>query len=96
MYTDMLERKALALKAWDDRLGAIVTGKEAAKVVRLEKFRLIVNVARRILRSSRAHERDQWVFRAGNRQWRNQNHEAHQIPSGPEPLTMRRRTMMRA
>jgi integrase len=33
--TDMLERKAHALKAWDDRLKAIVAGEQAAKVVRL-------------------------------------------------------------
>jgi integrase len=30
--TDMLERKAHALKTWDDRLKAIVTGEKAAKV----------------------------------------------------------------
>ena len=35
--TDMLERKAHALQVWDQRLRAIVTGEEAAKVVRLEK-----------------------------------------------------------
>jgi integrase len=35
--TDMLERKAHALQVWDERLRAIVTGEEAAKVVRLEK-----------------------------------------------------------
>ena len=35
--TDMLERKAHALQVWDQRLRAIVTGDEAAKVVRLEK-----------------------------------------------------------
>jgi integrase len=33
--TDMLERKAHALKTWDERLKAIVT--ETAKVVRLQK-----------------------------------------------------------
>ena len=33
--SDMLERKAHALRAWDDRVKAIVTGEEAAKVVRL-------------------------------------------------------------
>jgi hypothetical protein len=33
--TDMLERKAHALKAWDDRLKAIVAGEQSAKVVRL-------------------------------------------------------------
>jgi integrase len=33
--TDLLERKAHALRMWDDRLKAIVTGEEAAKVVRL-------------------------------------------------------------
>jgi integrase len=33
--TDMLERKAHALRAWDQRLKTIVTGAEAAKVVRL-------------------------------------------------------------
>ena len=35
--TDMLERKAHALKAWDERLKAIVTGEEAAKVVHLPR-----------------------------------------------------------
>ena len=33
--SDMLERKAHALKAWDDRLKGIVKGEEAAKVVQL-------------------------------------------------------------
>jgi integrase len=33
--SDMLERKAHALRMWDERLKAIVTGEEAAKVVRL-------------------------------------------------------------
>jgi integrase len=33
--TDMLERKAHALRAWDERLRAIVAGAEAANVVRL-------------------------------------------------------------
>ena len=33
--SDMLERKAHALKAWDDRLKNIVMGEEAAKVVQL-------------------------------------------------------------
>ncbi|HZZ22828.1 MAG TPA: tyrosine-type recombinase/integrase [Roseiarcus sp.] len=33
--TDMLERKAHALRMWDDRLKAIVAGEQAAKVVRL-------------------------------------------------------------
>jgi integrase len=33
--TDLLERKAPALAAWDERLKAIVTGNESAKVVRL-------------------------------------------------------------
>jgi integrase len=33
--SDMLERKAHALRMWDERLSAIVTGEEAAKVVRL-------------------------------------------------------------
>jgi integrase len=33
--TDMLERKAHALKTWDDRLKAIVAGMQSAKVVRL-------------------------------------------------------------
>ena len=33
--TDMLERKAHALQVWDERLRAIVTGEDAAKVVRL-------------------------------------------------------------
>jgi hypothetical protein len=35
--TDMLERKARALEAWHERLKAIVTGGEAAKVVRLPR-----------------------------------------------------------
>lgn len=35
--TDMLERKAQALRSWDERLKAIVTGEEAAKVVRLPR-----------------------------------------------------------
>jgi integrase len=35
VHTDLLERKAQALQAWDQRLKAIVTGAEAAKVVRL-------------------------------------------------------------
>jgi integrase len=33
--TDLLERKAHALRTWDARLSAIVTGKESSKVVRL-------------------------------------------------------------
>jgi integrase len=33
--TDMLEAKAHALRTWDERLKAIVTGEDAAKVVRL-------------------------------------------------------------
>jgi integrase len=33
--TDLLERKAHALRAWDERLRTIVMGQEAAKVVRL-------------------------------------------------------------
>ena len=37
VHSDMLERKAHALQVWDERLRAIVTGEEAAKVVRLEK-----------------------------------------------------------
>ena len=35
VHTDMLERKAHALRAWDERLKAIVRGDEAAKVMRL-------------------------------------------------------------
>jgi integrase len=35
VHTDMLERKALALRAWDDRLKGVVMGEEAAKVVQL-------------------------------------------------------------
>jgi hypothetical protein len=35
----MLERKAHALKTWDDRLRAIVTGEKAAKVVQLHGAR---------------------------------------------------------
>ena len=37
VHTDMLERKAQALKAWDDRLKGIVLGEEAAKVVQLPR-----------------------------------------------------------
>jgi hypothetical protein len=33
--TDLLERKTHALKAWDEWLREIVSGQEAAKVVRL-------------------------------------------------------------
>jgi integrase len=35
VFSDMLERKARALRMWDDRLKAIVIGEEAAKVVQL-------------------------------------------------------------
>jgi integrase len=37
VHTDMLDRKAHALKAWDDRLKGIVVGEEAAKVVPLPR-----------------------------------------------------------
>ena len=37
VHTDMLERKAHALRAWDERLKAIVTGEEAARVVQLSR-----------------------------------------------------------
>ena len=37
VHTDMLERKAHALQAWDDRLKGIVMGEEAAKVVPLPR-----------------------------------------------------------
>jgi integrase len=37
VHSDMLERKAHALKAWDDRLKGIVMGEEAAKVVPLPR-----------------------------------------------------------
>jgi integrase len=37
VHTDMLERKALGLRGWDQRLKAIVTGEEASKVVRLPR-----------------------------------------------------------
>jgi integrase len=37
VHTDMLDRKAHALKAWDDRLKGILTGEEAAKVVQLNR-----------------------------------------------------------
>jgi integrase len=37
VHTDMLERKAQALKAWDDRLKGIVLGEEAEKVVLLPR-----------------------------------------------------------
>ena len=35
--TDLIERKAHVLRAWDERLQDIVAGREAAKVVRLLK-----------------------------------------------------------
>jgi hypothetical protein len=35
--TDLLERKAHALRGWDERLRAIVTGTEASNVVRLSQ-----------------------------------------------------------
>jgi integrase len=37
--TDLLERKAHALRAWDERLRQIVSGEEAAKVVHLRGAR---------------------------------------------------------
>ena len=37
VHTDMLERKAHALRAWDERLKAIVAGEERTKVVRLPR-----------------------------------------------------------
>ncbi len=37
VHTDMLERKAQALRIWDERLKAIVTGEERSKVVRLPR-----------------------------------------------------------
>jgi integrase len=37
VHSDMLQRKARALKAWDERLKAIVIGEESKKVVRLQK-----------------------------------------------------------
>jgi integrase len=37
VHTDMLERKAHALRIWDERLKAIVTGEERSKVVRLPR-----------------------------------------------------------
>ena len=36
MRTDMLERKAHALRAWDERLKGIVMGGGAGKVVQLK------------------------------------------------------------
>jgi hypothetical protein len=33
--TDLLERKGQALRAWDERLKAVVMGEETAKVVHL-------------------------------------------------------------
>jgi len=35
--TDLIERKAHALRAWDERLQNIVAGRDASKVVRLLK-----------------------------------------------------------
>ena len=37
VHTDMLERKAHALKAWDDRLKGIVMGEQVAQVVQLPR-----------------------------------------------------------
>jgi integrase len=37
VHTDLLERKAHALRAWDERLNAIVSGDESTKVVRLPR-----------------------------------------------------------
>jgi hypothetical protein len=37
VHSDLLERKAHALRMWDERLNAIVTCKETAKVVRLPR-----------------------------------------------------------
>jgi integrase len=37
VHTDRLEQKVLALRAWDERLKAIVTGEERSKVVRLPR-----------------------------------------------------------
>ena len=37
VHSDMLERKARALQVWDERLRAIVTGKERTKVVPLPR-----------------------------------------------------------
>ena len=37
VHSDMLQRKAHALKAWDERLKAIVIGEESRKLVRLQK-----------------------------------------------------------
>jgi integrase len=37
VHTDMLERKAHALRIWDEQLKAIVTGEERSKVVRLPR-----------------------------------------------------------
>jgi hypothetical protein len=37
VHTDMLERKAHVLRAWDMRLRAIVKGNESTKVVRLPR-----------------------------------------------------------
>jgi integrase len=44
VHTDMLERKAHALKAWDDRLKSIVMGEGAAKVVQLPRARMTVPI----------------------------------------------------
>jgi hypothetical protein len=38
VHTDLIERKAHVLRAWDERLRDIVAGREAAKVVRLLKI----------------------------------------------------------
>jgi hypothetical protein len=37
VHTDMLERKAHVLRAWDERLKGIVLGEKAAKVVQLPR-----------------------------------------------------------
>jgi integrase len=37
VHTDLLERKSHALRAWDERLKAIVSGEEPTKVVQLPR-----------------------------------------------------------
>jgi len=37
VHTDILERKAQALRIWDEQLKAIVTGEERSKVARLPR-----------------------------------------------------------
>jgi integrase len=37
VHSDLIDRKAQALRAWDERLKAILTGEQAARVARLSR-----------------------------------------------------------